>query len=46
MKIVGKMSRRVLLASALGASVLASAGIAAAEAVKVAAIYTLPVEQQ
>lgn len=46
MKIVEKMSRRVLLASALGASVLASAGIAAADAVKVAAIYTLPVEQQ
>ncbi|WP_170399322.1 BMP family protein [Ruegeria arenilitoris] len=39
-------SRRVLLAAAAAASTLFSAGLAAAETVKVAAIYTLPVEQQ
>ena len=46
MKTVGMMSRRLLLAFAVGLGFLASAGVAAAEAVKVAAIYTLPVEQQ
>ncbi len=46
MRIIGKMTRRLLLASAIGLGLLGSAGIAAAEAVKVAAIYTLPVEQQ
>ncbi|WP_170413155.1 BMP family protein [Ruegeria arenilitoris] len=39
-------SRRVLLATVAAASTLFSAGLAAAETVKVAAIYTLPVEQQ
>lgn len=39
-------SRRVLLAAVAAASTLFSAGLAAAETVKVAAIYTLPVEQQ
>ncbi|MEW2919403.1 BMP family protein [Ruegeria sp. ANG10] len=39
-------SRRVLLAAVAAASTIFSAGLAAAETVKVAAIYTLPVEQQ
>ncbi|WP_170351832.1 BMP family protein [Ruegeria atlantica] len=39
-------SRRVLLAAVAAASTLFSAGLVAAETVKVAAIYTLPVEQQ
>ena len=39
-------TRRVFLATAVAATTLGSAGIAAAEAIKVAAIYTLPVEQQ
>lgn len=46
MKFVGQISRRLLIASAVGASLLASTGVAAAAPVKVAAIYTLPVEQQ
>ncbi|MES0826633.1 BMP family protein [Ruegeria sp. SCP11] len=41
-----KFTRRVLLATVTAASTLYSAGLAAAETVKVAAIYTLPVEQQ
>ena len=41
-----KFSRRMLLAAAAAISTLYSAGLAAAETVKVAAIYTLPVEQQ
>ncbi|WP_170334519.1 BMP family protein [Ruegeria arenilitoris] len=41
-----KFTRRVLLAAVAAASTLYSAGLAAAETVKVAAIYTLPVEQQ
>ncbi|MEX0304048.1 MAG: BMP family protein [Leisingera sp.] len=40
------ITRRTMLAAALAASTLFSAGAAAAEKVKVAAIYTLPVEQQ
>ncbi|WP_170327874.1 BMP family protein [Ruegeria arenilitoris] len=40
------LTRRVLLAAVAAASTLYSAGLAAAETVKVAAIYTLPVEQQ
>lgn len=40
------ISRRVMLAAFVAASALVSAGAAAAEKVKVAAIYTLPVEQQ
>lgn len=39
-------TRRVVLATAVAFSTLFSAGVAAAEAIKVAAIYTLPVEQQ
>ena len=41
-----KMTRRIVLSAAAGLSLLASVGAASAEAVKVAAIYTLPVEQQ
>lgn len=40
------ISRRALAAFAIIATTLLSAGFAAAEKVKVAAIYTLPVEQQ
>lgn len=40
------MTKRALLASLIVASTLFSAGFAAAEKIKVAAIYTLPVEQQ
>ncbi len=46
MKNTGMFSRRLVLALAAGLGLMASAGIAAAEAVRVAAIYTLPVEQQ
>lgn len=40
------MTRRVLLAVLFAFSTLATTGMAAAEKIKVAAIYTLPVEQQ
>lgn len=40
------ISRRLLLATLVAFSTFISAGIAAAEKIKVAAIYTLPVEQQ
>ena len=40
------MTRRLLLALAIGAGMAGTAGMAAAQAVKVAAIFTLPVEQQ
>lgn len=40
------ISRRIMLAGLVAASSLLVAGAAAAEKVKVAAIYTLPVEQQ
>lgn len=46
MKTLKTVSRRVALAMTVGFGLAASAGMAAAEAVKVAAIYTLPVEQQ
>ena len=46
MKTIGRMTRRLVLASAIGLGLIGSAGMAAAEALKVAAIYTLPVEQQ
>ena len=46
MKTIGRMTRRLVLASAIGLGLIGSAGMAAAEAVKVAAIFTLPVEQQ
>jgi len=39
-------TRRVMLAALVAASTLMTAGVAAAEKLKVAAIYTLPVEQQ
>lgn len=41
-----KIGRRLVLAAATGIGLVASVGIAAAEKIKVAAIYTLPVEQQ
>ena len=41
-----KMGRRLMLAAAASIGLVASVGIAAAEKTKVAAIYTLPVEQQ
>ena len=41
-----KMGRRFMLAAAASVGLVASVGIAAAEKTKVAAIYTLPVEQQ
>ena len=40
------ITRRLLLAALVAFSTLATAGIAAAEKIKVAAIFTLPVEQQ
>ncbi len=40
------ISRRVMLAAAIAASTMLGVGAAAAEKMKVAAIYTLPVEQQ
>ena len=40
------ITRRVMLAAAVAASTLWSPGVSATEKVKVAAIYTLPVEQQ
>lgn len=46
MKALSFNSRRLFLGALAGASLLVSAGIAAAEKIKVAAIYTLPVEQQ
>ena len=46
MGVIGNWSRRAVLAVALAAGSMAAAGVAMAEKVKVAAIYTLPVEQQ
>ena len=40
------LSRRALLAGAISTGIVLSAGVALAEGIKVAAIYTLPVEQQ
>lgn len=41
-----KFTRRCMLAGVAVAAMLGTAGLAAAETIKVAAIYTLPVEQQ
>lgn len=46
MKITGTYTRRLMLAAAASAGLVMSAGTAMAESIKVAAIYTLPVEQQ
>jgi basic membrane lipoprotein Med (substrate-binding protein (PBP1-ABC) superfamily) len=46
MKVIVNLSRRFVLASIAATAVAVSAGAAAAEKIKVAAIYTLPVEQQ
>ncbi|MBL4749176.1 MAG: BMP family protein [Amylibacter sp.] len=43
---LNKLTRRCLIAGVAVAATLGTAGMAAAEAIKVAAIYTLPVEQQ
>lgn len=41
-----KFTRRMVLGAAVAASSILAAGVSAAETIKVAAIYTLPVEQQ
>jgi basic membrane protein A len=46
MKFSNKISRRLFTSATVAIGLLASTGIAAAEKIKVAAIYTLPVEQQ
>ena len=46
MKFSNKISRRLFTSTTVAIGLLASTGIAAAEKIKVAAIYTLPVEQQ
>lgn len=46
MKFSNKISRRLFTSATVTIGLLASTGIAAAEKIKVAAIYTLPVEQQ
>lgn len=46
MTLLAKLTRRVILASFAAAAVALGAGAATAEKIKVAAIYTLPVEQQ
>ena len=46
MRPIHTISRRLVLAAAAAFGLLATVGVAAAEKVKVAAIYTLPVEQQ
>jgi len=43
---LNKLTRRCMIAGVAIAATLGTAGMAAAEAIKVAAIYTLPVEQQ
>jgi len=43
---LNKLTRRCMIAGVAIAATLGTAGLAAAEAIKVAAIYTLPVEQQ
>ncbi len=43
---LNKLTRRCMIAGVAVAATLGTAGMAAAEAIKVAAIYTLPVEQQ
>jgi basic membrane protein A and related proteins len=46
MKHAGRLTRRLLIAAATSAGLVLSAGVAMAQTVKVAAIYTLPVDQQ
>jgi basic membrane lipoprotein Med (substrate-binding protein (PBP1-ABC) superfamily) len=46
MKFPYKMSRRLFTSATIAVSLIAGAGVSAAEKIKVAAIYTLPVEQQ
>ena len=46
MKFSNKINRRLFTSATVALGLFAGAGIAAAEKLKVAAIYTLPVEQQ
>lgn len=46
MKRFGTYSRRMVIAAVASAGLIASTGMALAESIRVAAIYTLPVEQQ
>ena len=46
MKLVGSYTRRLVIAAATSAGLVLSAGMAMAETIKVAGIFTLPVEQQ
>jgi basic membrane lipoprotein Med (substrate-binding protein (PBP1-ABC) superfamily) len=46
MKLLGSITRRAVIAAALSVGALAGTSVAAADKLKVAAIYTLPVEQQ
>jgi basic membrane protein A len=46
MKFTGNYTRRLVIAAAASAGLVMSAGVALAETIKVAGIYTLPVEQQ
>ena len=46
MKFPYKMSRRLFTSATIAVGLIAGAGVSAAEKIKVAAIYTLPVEQQ
>ena len=46
MKFLGLITRRAAIAAVLSVGALTSTSVAAAEKLKVAAIYTLPVEQQ
>jgi len=46
MRNAGRFSRRLVIAAAASAGLMMSAGVAMAQTIKVAAIYTLPVEQQ
>jgi len=46
MKFPYKLSRRLFTSATIAVGLIAGAGVSAAEKIKVAAIYTLPVEQQ
>ena len=46
MKFPYKMSRRLFTSATIAVGLIAGAGVSSAEKIKVAAIYTLPVEQQ
>ena len=46
MKILSKINRRLAIATLFAVGASLTSGVVAAEKIKVAAIYTLPVEQQ